>query len=173
MKRIKFNGSKFIIVFFIVFVIVGAANVLMSDGKMNTSEYVLSETQKDVVSRSETQPKIPVGGLLTSQLTDDNRVSLTAKLRYSGDENSAIKVIKDEMLDYQITKHESDEVVVPFQSDAPTVEEEVSPKDVIEGESELTEELDPGVYQIEVNVPIEYEGEKERFLFRIPVEVQP
>lgn len=173
MKRIKFNGSKFIIVFFIVFVIVGAANVLMSDGKMNTSEYVLSETQKDVVSRSETQPKIPVGGLLNSKLTDDNRVSLTAKLRYSGDEENTIKVAEDGMLNYEISKHESDEVVIPFTTNEPTVEENVSPKDIIEGEAKLTEELDPGVYQIEVTVPVEYEGEKERFLFRIPVEVQP
>ncbi|MCA0987733.1 hypothetical protein [Guptibacillus algicola] len=173
MKRIKFNGSKFIIVFFIVFVIVGAANVLMSDGKMNTSEYVLSETQKDVVSRSETQPKIPVGGLLNSKLTDDNRVSLTAKLRYSGDEENSIKVVEDGMLNYKITKHETDEVVIPFTTNEPTVEENVSPKDILEGEAKLTAELEPGVYQIEVTVPIEYEGEKERFLFRIPVEVQP
>ncbi|WP_270181560.1 hypothetical protein [Alkalihalobacillus sp. CinArs1] len=172
MKRIKFNGTTFIIVFFIVFVIVGATNVLMSDGKMNTSEYVLSEDQKDVVSRSETQPKIPVGGLLNSKLID-NQVSLVAKLRYSGEKDGSFKVINGEMLNYQITKHKTDEVVIPFGSEEPTDTVDVTPKEVIEGQAQLTPELDPGVYQIEVAVPIEYEGEKEQFVFRIPVEIQP
>lgn len=173
MKGFKFNGSKFIIIFFIVFVIVGGANVLMSDGKMNTSEYVLSENQKSVVSRSETQPKIPVGALLDSELTNDNRVSLTAKLRYNGEKESSIQVIKDGMLDYEITKHKTNEVIKPFSSNEPTLKREVSPEDVIEGEAELSDELDPGVYQIEVRVPILYNDEKEQFLFRIPVEIKP
>ncbi|WP_347550858.1 hypothetical protein ABFG93_04070 [Pseudalkalibacillus hwajinpoensis] len=172
MKRIKFNSSKFIILFFVAFIVVGAANVLMSDGEMNTSEYVLSEKQKNVVSRSETQPKIPVGALVNSELAD-GKITLTAKIKYEGKDWTEISVVEDVLLDYQISDQKTDEVLIPYTSPVPSVEKKVSQDEIIEGESQTTEQLNPGVYQVEVEVPIVIDDQKEIFLFRIPVEIRP
>ncbi|KMM38963.1 hypothetical protein [Guptibacillus hwajinpoensis] len=171
MKKIKFNSSKLIILFFVAFIIVGAANVLFSDRKMNTSEYLLSENQKDVVSRSETQPKIPFGALVNSKLKDNGSISLTAKIKYQGEEKEEIKVVEDALLDYQITNQENDQVIIPYSSQVPSTEKRVSKDDIIEGDTLTTEQLKTGVYQIEVKVPIILKDKEEVFVFRIPVEL--
>ncbi|MBN8207153.1 hypothetical protein JI666_00170 [Bacillus sp. NTK071] len=171
MKKIKFNSSKFIILFFVVFIIVGAANVLFSDRKMNTSEYLLSENQKDVVSRSETQPKIPFGALVNSKLKDNGTISLAAKIKYQGEEKEEIEVVDDGLLDYQITNQENDQIVIPYSSQVPSTKKSVSNDDIIEGDTITTEQLESGVYQIEVKVPIILKGNEEVFIFRIPVEL--
>ncbi|MBF0708117.1 hypothetical protein IQ283_16070 [Alkalihalobacillus hwajinpoensis] len=173
MKKWKLDSSKLIILFFIVFIIVGAVNVLFSDRKMNTSEYLLSENQRDVVSRSETQPKMPIGALVNSKLAEDHSITLTAKIKYEGDENTQVEVVKDGLLDYQITEQNTDEVVIPYNSLVPSVEKKVSNDEIIEGDSLVTEPLDPGAYQIEVKVPIVMNNKEESFLFRIPVEIAP
>ncbi|MYL64699.1 hypothetical protein GLW07_15175 [Bacillus hwajinpoensis] len=173
MKNWKFDSSKLIILFFIVFIIVGAVNVIFSDRKMNTSEYLLSENQRDVVSRSETQPKVPVGALVNSKLAENNVITLTAKLKYEGEEETGIKVVENSMLDYQITEHETNDIVIPYTSPEPSVLKSVSTDDIVEGESLKTESLDSGAYQIEVKVPIIIDDKEESFLFRIPVEITP
>ena len=173
MKKWKFDSSKLIILFFIVFIIVGAVNVIFSDRKMNTSEYLLSENQRDVVSRSETQPKVPVGALVNSQLGENNAITLTAKLKYEGEEETGIKVVENTMLDYQITEQQTDDIVIPYKSHEPSSLKKVSSDDIVEGESLTTEPLESGAYQIEVKVPILIDNKKESFLFRIPVEISP
>ncbi|TKD71967.1 hypothetical protein [Pseudalkalibacillus hwajinpoensis] len=171
MKKIKFNSSKFIILFFVAFIIVGAANVLFSDRKMNTSEYLLSENQKDVVSRSETQPKVPFGALVNSKLKDNETISLAAKIKYQGEEKEEIEVVDDGLLDYQITNQENDQIVIPYSSQVPSTKRIVSKDEIIEGKTLTTEQLESGVYQIEVKVPIIVNGKEEVFMFRIPVEL--
>ncbi|WP_226658622.1 hypothetical protein [Pseudalkalibacillus hwajinpoensis] len=173
MKNWKLDRSKLIILFFIAFIIVGAVNVLFSDRKMNTSEYLLSENQRDVVSRSETQPKVPVGALVNSKLAENGTITLTAKIKYEGEEETEIEVVENSMLDYQITEQETDEIVIPYASSDPTVQEKVSKDEIIEGKSLKTDSLDSGAYQIEVKVPIIMNNKEESFLFRIPVEITP
>ena len=173
MKKIKFNSSKLIILFFIAFIIVGAANVLFSDRKMNTSEYLLSENHRDVVSRSETQPKVPVGALVNSKLTEDGAITLAAKIKYEGEKESRVEVVEEGLLDYQVTKQKTDEIVIPYTSPEPSIEKKVTRGEIIEGETLATDELEPGAYQIEVKVPIVMNEKEETFLFRIPVEIHP
>lgn len=171
MKNWKLDRSKLIILFFIAFIIVGAVNVLFSDRKMNTSEYLLSENQRDVVSRSETQPKIPVGALVNSKLAENGAITLKAKIKYEGEEETKIEVVDNSMLDYQITEEKSDKVIVPYASSDPSVPKSISTDEIIEGKSLTTDPLDSGVYQIEVKVPIIMDEKEESFLFRIPVEI--
>ncbi|MGA9290270.1 MAG: hypothetical protein WBV93_18215 [Anaerobacillus sp.] len=173
MKKLKFNSSKLIILFFIAFIIVGAANVLFSDRKMNTSEYLLNENHRDVVSRSETQPKVPVGALVNSKLTEEGTITLAAKLKYEGEQGDRVEVVEEGLLDYQITKQKTDEIVIPYTSPVPSIEKEVTKGEIIEGKPQATEELEPGASQIEVKVPIVMNKKDEMFLFRIPVEIQP